>query len=135
MTDIGVSCQKDSYGRGAGYPLGCPKGDEENAALCYPECRAGFHGNGPVCWENCPDGMSECGALCVYEESTCTETIKGTVVDVIDIAAELVKEGFEGEIDMQKIIEKGGAIFLDLAAFVCDDPEAADTTSDLQIIS
>ena len=48
--DIGVSCQKASYGRGAGEPLGCARGLEMNGALCYPSCKPGYHGNGPVCW-------------------------------------------------------------------------------------
>lgn len=50
MTDIGVSCQKKTYGRGVGKPLGCSSGLEESGALCYPPCKNGYHGNGPVCW-------------------------------------------------------------------------------------
>lgn len=123
MPDIGISCQKNSYGRGVGTPLGCGHGEENNASLCYPNCRQGFDGNGPICWEKCPSGTIECGALCVLYESTCTDTVKNTVQDVFSMVAELVKEGFEGEIDMQKLIEHGGSIFLDLATVVCDDPE------------
>ena len=48
--DIGVSCQKDSYGRGVGKPLGCADGLEMSGALCYPTCKSGYNGNGPVCW-------------------------------------------------------------------------------------
>jgi hypothetical protein len=66
--------------------------------------------------------MKECGALCVYEDSTCTETVKSTVQDVFYMVGELVKDGFEGKIDMQKLIENAGSVFLDLATFVCDDP-------------
>ena len=79
MIDIGVSCQKKSYGRGVGDPLGCKKDEEENAALCYPFCKSGFHGNGPVCWENCPADTFECGALCVDEKGGCTDMVKATV--------------------------------------------------------
>ena len=36
--------------------MGCPSGTEQNVALCYPLCNAGYYGDGPVCWENCPSG-------------------------------------------------------------------------------
>jgi len=53
MTDIGVSCTKKSYGRGAGAPIhACADDMEKGGALCYPKCKAGFHGVGPVCWED-----------------------------------------------------------------------------------
>ena len=35
MTDIGISCQKHSYGRTAGTPLICKPEEDEDAALCY----------------------------------------------------------------------------------------------------
>ena len=50
QTDIGISCAKDSYGRGAGYPLECKPDQEMSGLLCYPPCKAGYSGNGPVCW-------------------------------------------------------------------------------------
>lgn len=31
-------------------PNSCPPGQEEDAGLCYPRCRSGYHGVGPVCW-------------------------------------------------------------------------------------
>ncbi|PNW88830.1 hypothetical protein CHLRE_01g047200v5 [Chlamydomonas reinhardtii] len=51
MTDSGVSCLKQSYGNGAGFPLGCAPGEEQSGGLCYPSCKAGFVGVGPVCWQ------------------------------------------------------------------------------------
>lgn len=43
--DIGVSCAKKSYGRGVGKPLSrCPEGQDKDAALCYPQCKSGYHG-------------------------------------------------------------------------------------------
>jgi len=69
MTDIGVSCQKKSYGRGAGTPLVCASDLEEDAALCYKSCDAEYHGIGPVCWGSCPAGYNSCGALCLKGES------------------------------------------------------------------
>ena len=50
QTDIGISCAKDSYGRGAGYPLKCKPDQEMSGLLCYPPCKEGYSGNGPVCW-------------------------------------------------------------------------------------
>lgn len=51
MTDIGVSCQKRSYGRTAGRPLhACEPGQEKSGLLCYPLCKPGYTGNGPMCW-------------------------------------------------------------------------------------
>lgn len=55
MTDIGVSCQKRSYGRTAGTPLhACREGQERNGLLCYPRCKEGYTGKGPVCWPQQP---------------------------------------------------------------------------------
>ena len=50
MTDIGVSCAKQSYGRGAGEVLQCAPNLEMSGLLCYPHCKEGYAGNGPVCW-------------------------------------------------------------------------------------
>ena len=51
MTDIGVSCQKPSHGRGVGVPIhACAHDKEKDGLLCYPKCKQGFHGVGPVCW-------------------------------------------------------------------------------------
>lgn len=65
MTDIGVSCTKKSYGRGAGsVPTSCQAGMEYDAGLCYKPCNAGFDGVGPVCWGSCPSGFDDHGATC-----------------------------------------------------------------------
>jgi len=65
MTDIGVSCAKKSYGRGAGsVPTRCQNGMEYDAGLCYTPCRDGFDGVGPVCWGKCPSGFDDHGATC-----------------------------------------------------------------------
>eukprot|EP00300_Choanocystis_sp_HF-7_P036683 c52567_g1_i1.p1 GENE.c52567_g1_i1~~c52567_g1_i1.p1 ORF type:complete len:589 (+),score=89.73 c52567_g1_i1:44-1810(+) len=72
-TDIGASCThggsvvtKDSYGRGVGtVPQSCPSSHpSRDAALCYPNCRSGYHGVGPVCWQICPSGYRDHGATC-----------------------------------------------------------------------
>jgi hypothetical protein len=65
MADIGVSCTKKSYGRGAGsVPTSCQGGMEYDAGLCYTPCRRGFDGVGPVCWGSCPSGFDDHGATC-----------------------------------------------------------------------
>ena len=87
MIDIGVSCQKDSYGRGAGDPLVCKSTEEEQAALCYDPCKNGFSGVGPVCWERCAEGMTECGALCLAEGESCSDSVKNIATDVITMVA------------------------------------------------
>jgi hypothetical protein len=64
-TNIGVSCQKNYYGRGVGVPLStCPSGTEKSGALCYPLWKAGYYGVGPVCWQYCKKGLTDDGALC-----------------------------------------------------------------------
>ena len=50
MPDVGVSCQKQSYGRTAGTTMSCRTGLQTDAGLCYTPCRAGTTGVGPVCW-------------------------------------------------------------------------------------
>jgi hypothetical protein len=65
MSDIGVSCTKQSYGRGVGtVPTQCQAGMEYDTGFCYPVCRAGFRGVGPVCWGSCPNGFADHGATC-----------------------------------------------------------------------
>lgn len=70
-SDDGVICRKDaiitakdSYGRGAGSPMGCGSGKEKDGALCYPACKSGYYGVGPVCWKHCDSGYRDDGASC-----------------------------------------------------------------------
>lgn len=91
MTDIGISCHKDSYGRTAGKPLGCTNEQEEDAGLCYTPCENDAVGVGPVCWGHCPAGTSPCGGmLCLDDSEKCTHHILEPFKDggkmVIDIA-------------------------------------------------
>lgn len=71
MTDIGISCAKESYSRTAGKPLKCAAGLEQSGALCYPKCEHGSVGDGPVCWGHCPAGTKECGSLCLDKNQSC----------------------------------------------------------------
>ena len=84
MTDIEVSCQKQSYGRGAGVPLICGSGKEEDAALCYDSCKTGYDGIGPVCWDSCPTGKYQCGALCLPTKDDCTKDMLKLGLDVLN---------------------------------------------------
>jgi len=89
MTDIGVSCQKGSYGRTAGQTLNCDSEQQYDAGLCYDPCNAGYDGVGPVCWGACPSGMSQCGALCMTDSSACAGEIMSMCEDVLEAAADL----------------------------------------------
>lgn len=85
LTDIGAFCQKpQAYGRGAGYPwkIGdkpfslagatsrCEAqngkgGCEQDGAIIYPKCKAGFHKVGCcVCSPDCPAGWADTGTGC-----------------------------------------------------------------------
>ena len=76
--DEGALCRKDgsietvakkSYGRGAGYVLGCDDDEELDAGLCYDFCKEGFYGVGPVCWESCPEEEPvDGGAICCVDK-------------------------------------------------------------------
>ena len=51
--DTGCTCfrpaktyAKDSYDRGAGESLVCEDGLDQDGALCYPQCKNGYHGVG-----------------------------------------------------------------------------------------
>ena len=54
MADIGVSCQKESYGRGVGRPLRCSAGEDFSDGLCYRQCGLDSYGVGPLCYRSCP---------------------------------------------------------------------------------
>lgn len=93
---------KDSYGRGAGNPLGCAPGKELNGALCYPICNSGYKGVGPVCWETCPYGFTDVGISCqkpTYDRGvgtipgTCPD---GTEKDPDGLCYQTCKAGYHG---------------------------------------
>lgn len=122
MTDIGISCAKDSYGRGAGEPLICAPHLEMSGLLCYPPCKSGYHGNGPVCWATCPAGKADCSALCTDSADGCTDTVKSIVTNVVALAVAAAVAISGGEVDMVKIIESLGGVAIDLANGICERP-------------
>jgi len=90
MTDIGVSCQKGSYGRGAGVPLGCGTNQDYDAGLCYPTCKENWNGIGPVCWDTCPNGWDNCGALCLGEANSCSGEIANITNAVLNVVLDII---------------------------------------------
>jgi len=101
QTDIGISCAKKSYGRGAGTPLTCEDGEQYDAGLCYTPCSEGYDNVGPVCWGRCPQGFTQCGALCLKNQS-CSSQIKQYFNGVMGI----IKAFAEGKI-VDGIIDVG----------------------------
>lgn len=118
MIDIGVSCQKKSYGRTAGVPLTCKTTQEYDTGLCYDPCKSGFDGVGPVCWEICPTGKFECGALCVDTADGCTDSVKA-IVDSVVAATVAIAAAIVGDIDIMAIVTSLGAVAESLAYGEC----------------
>jgi hypothetical protein len=106
MTDIGISCQKKSYGRGAGLPLTCHENEDYEIGLCYHQCQNGFKGIGPICWGSCPAGYQQCGALCLKGQ-TCAGEIKQYVDGVIEIIQAFANKNYvEGIIDIAQFAKE-----------------------------
>ena len=88
MTDIGISCQKQSKGRGVGKPMTCKEGQAYDAGLCYTPCKDHYHGVGPVCWQDCPDTQPvNCGAGCATNKNQCAEKTVAQVLAPLEVAA------------------------------------------------
>lgn len=88
MTDIGISCQKQSKGRGVGKPMTCKEGQAYDAGLCYTPCKEGYHGVGPVCWQDCPSTQSvDCGAGCATSKKNCGQKTTAQILAPLEVAA------------------------------------------------
>jgi hypothetical protein len=88
MTDIGISCQKQSKGRGVGKPMTCKEGQAYDAGLCYKPCKDGYHGVGPVCWQDCPSTQPvNCGAGCANRSSQCAEKTISQIIAPLEVAS------------------------------------------------
>jgi hypothetical protein len=76
---------RPTYSRGVGTVpnLVCPAGKENNASLCYPQCRPSYKGNGPVCWGDTPPNYIECGAGFARNKSICNEITSNQAQAVI----------------------------------------------------
>ena len=126
MTDIGISCAKASYGRGAGEVLTCSSGLEMSGLLCYPPCNAGYNGNGPVCWQQCPAGKADCSALCTDTADGCSDQVKSIVTGVVALAVAAAVAATGGKVDMVEIIKSLGGLAIDLAQGICAAPLFAE---------
>lgn len=113
MTDIGVSCAKESYGRGVGAVPGCGPGLELDAGLCYPVAAQGFKGIGPVAWGKCPAEFPfECGAGCAKNQAACATAVTDMTLNSIGVAINILSFPFGGPGVMaaaQKAITKIGS--------------------------
>lgn len=93
----GLDLTKGSYGRGAGYPMHCSNGQQEDAGLCYSYCHTGYYGVGPVCWESCASGLTDCGAACASGKTSCGSSVANMVIApalmVASIAALIASAG------------------------------------------
>lgn len=92
-TDTGTGCTKPTYTRGAGEPMVCANGLEQDAGLCYPRCKPGFTGVGPVCWQNTPPGWVNCGAACAKTEAECAMAVSDQVLSTVTVAANIATLG------------------------------------------
>jgi hypothetical protein len=87
MTDIGISCQKKSKGRGVGKPMKCKHGQAYDAGLCYKTCKENYHGVGPVCWQDCPSTQPvNCGAGCATNANQCADKTIRQVLAPLEVA-------------------------------------------------
>jgi hypothetical protein len=135
MTDVGVSCAKESYGRGAGEALAmgtCPAGlvKDPSGALCYPACKANFHIVGPVCWQDCPAQQStECAAGCATDQKACASAVVNQVISPIMMAVSLIP--IAGEISDAAKAAKGAATAAEEAAEVSKLAQIAEKLKQL----
>lgn len=113
MQDTGAHCTKQSYGRGAGTPLICEAGLQQDAALCYTPCSANYKGVGPVCWGQCPAGFNQCGAMCL-EESICTSYLMEFLQPAADAIVAIASK------DGMGVAQAGIEIVKNLIYPICD---------------
>jgi hypothetical protein len=89
MTDIGVSCTKQTYMR-ATLSGQCPAGKTYEDGLCYDSCGAGFTGVGPVCGQKCPASLPyACGAGCAKNYEACVVTTSDQVMNVLSVVTDI----------------------------------------------
>lgn len=97
MTDIGVSCEKKSYGRGAGRPMSCKSHEVQKGALCYPQCPSDYDHGGPVCWKRCGEGHeTNCGAMCGKSPSVCALEVTNMVLASGELVANIAGAALTG---------------------------------------
>ena len=66
----------------------CAPGQDRDAGLCYPGCKAAFGGAGPVCWGQCPSTHPvSCGAGCAKSQNACAQNTADQVMSVLEVVA------------------------------------------------
>jgi hypothetical protein len=88
---------KESYGRGAGVPLGCAPPKMLEDGLCYRPCQSkNYTGVGPVCWQHCPIKFpASGGAICCKDNPTCSEKIVQLATAVLTAVAAAIEAGMD----------------------------------------
>lgn len=74
-------------------PLICANGLQQDGALCYPPCRAGFNGIAPVCWQVCDEGSVDCGVGCARDTATCALSTTDMILAPLIVAANIATFG------------------------------------------
>jgi len=64
----------------------CGSRQENDAGLCYKNCKAGYDGVGPVCWADKPKGWVNCGMGAAKDSKTCAAITFGQVAAVGEMA-------------------------------------------------
>jgi hypothetical protein len=71
----------------------CGPGEQSDAGLCYPACKAGYKGVGPVCWGGAPPGWVECGMGAAKDSKTCESIVFNQVASVGKLAMTIATLG------------------------------------------
>lgn len=131
--DEGALCRKEgsietvakrSYGRGAGYPLGCTSDEEYDAALCYTPCTNGWNGIGPVCWENCEASLpTDGGAICCTNSDVCKQTILDMTFGLPKAVSEIIMSGGDPA-EIKKAVKDAVTAALGFVLPLCDEVSA-----------
>ena len=112
MKDIGVSCAKVSYGRGAGTLPQCASGQLSDAGLCYGSCPPDYDAVGPVCWGKCPPEFPfSCGAGCAKSQLHCAAGVIEMSTETLSVGANilLMVAGAPGALQSLKAGARAGA--------------------------
>ena len=123
MTDIGVSCQKQSYGRGVGIPLGCASDEEIRGSHCFKKCAEGFELKGEICWAKCPSNKFSCDATCAENAEVCSTLLRG-VPSIATVTNTYTQVSFAKNYDMLTILRIAGATAEELAWGICNESSA-----------
>jgi len=89
---VDLSCAKKVI---VGNPTltSCAANLEEDAGLCYTQCRDGFNGHGPVCWAHTPTGMVGCGMGAAESSAKCAEVVGNQIMSVVEVGLTIASLG------------------------------------------